>query len=88
MTERDANGRDFDKKLLKFVTKTYGKQRSADELQSQAIQKHQAVRTYNDTTIQQILSQQTELQRPRKLPNAWGDDDDVGDWDEHNMNLI
>ena len=77
--DRDANGKDFDKKLLKFVKKTYSKKKSDDDLQSQEIQKHQAVRTYKDTTIQQILSQQTELQRPRKLPDAWDDDDDVED---------
>ena len=78
--DRDANGKDFDKKLLKFVRKTYSKKKSADELQSQQMQKPQAVTTYNDSTIQQILSQ-TELQRPRKLPDAWDDDDDVGDWE-------
>ena len=61
------------------MKKTYSKKKSDDDLQSQEIQKHQAVRTYKDTTIQQILSQQTELQRPRKLPDAWDDDDDVED---------
>ena len=86
--DRHANGTDFDKKLLKYVKKKYSKKKSAGELQSQEMQKAQAVTTYNDTTIQQILSQQAEQQRPQKLPDAWDDDDDVGDWEEQNMNLI
>ena len=86
--DRDANGKDFDKKLLKFVKKTYTKIKSADELQYQEMQKPQAVTTYNDASIRQILSQQNELQRPRKIPDAWDDDDDVGDWEEEDMHLI
>ena len=87
--DRNANGKAFDGKLIKFWEEKYSKKKDGGNLQTQQqIERRRTVKTYNDGTIRSLLLQQADPQHPRKIADAWDDNDTVGDWKEEARHLI
>ena len=76
--DRRANGTAFDARALRHWTKTYSKKKDTTD----TIQNHQQIRTYNDCTIEALLSLQHNAEQPLIVADTWDDNDSIGAWEE------
>ena len=76
--DRQQNGATFDRKILKYWKKQYGKNGMQTQQEIDGM-KHSKVVTYNDNTIEALMKISQNQQTTQEAADSWDDDDEIDD---------